>query len=107
MGKSEIKLGDKIFLYGQLLTQLEYFDEYEYNAVMGYMTVGGYYVKPIKTDFGAASVPGFVVDAPVNEQFTVAAPFNQIEMADITENLALSLPLLSGSRVWMPTIAEL
>lgn len=103
MGQSKIRFGDKLFVYGQFLQYLYEFPAYEYNSVMGYMTVGGYLVAPIETDYPTASVPGFVVDFQVDEQFTVATPFNQMEMVDITDKLSLSQPLPSGTKVWMPT----
>ena len=58
----EPKIGDKLFLYGQLLVNLEEFNDYEYNALMGYATTGGYYVNLKKVDDDFFSVPGFVVD---------------------------------------------
>lgn len=97
------KIGDKLFLYGQFMQYLDDFDEYEYNAVMGYMTTGGYMVTAIRSDTPDASVPGYVAEIPINAQFTPATPFNQMEMADVTGLLALSLPLLTGTKVWMPT----
>ncbi len=80
------------------------FDDYEYNAVMGYMTTGGYNVTPKETDEFAASMSGFVVDfgtATSLEEMTFSAP-NRLEMIDITEKLALSLPLPVGTTVWLP-----
>lgn len=102
MGQSKIKFGDKIFIYGQFLQYMYEFGEYEYNTVMGYMTVGGYIVHPIESDVMGACVPGFVVDSGLDSLFTVETPFNQMEMADVTEKLSLSLPLLSGTKIWMP-----
>lgn len=102
MGRPKIGFGDKLFLYGQLLQHLDEVDEYEYNSVMGYMTVGGYLVRPIETDIEAASVPGFVVDFLVSPQFTAKTPFDQMEMVDVSERLSLDLPLPTGTKVWMP-----
>lgn len=103
MGESKIAFGDKIFLYGQYLQYLYEFSEYEYNSVMGYMTVGGYLVYPIETDVVAASIPGFVVEISLNPQFTVETPFNQAEMVNIVDKLSKQTPLPSGTKVWMPT----
>lgn len=97
------KIGDKLFLYGQFMQYLDDVDEYEYNAVMGYMTVGGYIMVAIPTDNPDSSVAGYVAEVPINAQFTPATPFDQMELADVTERLALSLPLPTGTRVWMPT----
>lgn len=103
MGEAQVKFGDKIFLYGQFLRDLNEFDNYDYNAVMGYMTVGGYLVNPIESDTEIASIPGFVVDFLSQPSLAVETPFLYGEMIDVTEKLALSLPLPVGTRVWMPT----
>lgn len=101
MGTTKIKFGDKVFLYGQFIQRLDEFDQYEYNSVMGYMTIGGYLVAPVETDYVGASVPGFVVDL-IDPQFTVETPFDQMEMVDVTDKMSLSLPLPSGTKIWMP-----
>lgn len=103
MGESKVKFGDKIFLYGQYLSSLESFDRYEYNSVMGYMTVGGYEVYPKETDEFSAAIPGFVADFSLDAQLAVAPPFNQVEMVEVTDRLSLLPPLLAGCKVWMPT----
>jgi hypothetical protein len=103
MGKPEIKLGDKIFLYGQFMKLLCDFNEYEYNTVMGYMTIGGYVVYPVESISAAASIPGFVVDVPLTPSLAPAAPFIGMEMEDVTDRLSLQSPFLTGTRVWMPT----
>lgn len=103
MGESEIRFGDKLFLYGQYLQNVEEYDEYEYNSVLGYMTTGGYLVSAIRSYEPAASLPGFVVDFGLPAQFTSQTPFSQMEMVDVTEDLSRSLPLPSGTKVWMPT----
>lgn len=103
MGQSKVKFGDKIFLYGQFLQDIYQFDEYSYNSIMGYMTVGGYFVELKETDVVGASVPGFVCDFLVDGQFTSSTPFSQMEMVDVTEKLSLSRPLPSGTKVWTPT----
>lgn len=109
MDKSEIKFGDKLFLYGQYLTELQEFEDYDYNAVMGYMTVGGFMVKPISTMNNDASIPGFVVDFLYERSLvrTSQAPFLRLEMIDVTDKLARSLPLPAGTKVWMPTTQQL
>lgn len=107
MGESKITFGDKLFLYGQYLTYIEEFEEYDYNAVMGYMTIGGYMVRPVETIDNSASVSGFVVDLGQSASLTVSTPFTQMEMIDVTNNLARSLPLPSGTKIWMPTTREL
>ena len=105
MGESKIKFGDKIFIYGHFLQNIYEFNEFSYNSVMGYMTVGGYFVEPKEIDVPGASIPGFVADFLVDGQFTVATPFDQMEMVDVTEKLSLSLPLPSGTKVWMPVMS--
>lgn len=102
MDQSEIKFGDKIFLYGQFLEKMFEFPNPQYNSVVGYMTVGGYHVRAIETYVFGASLPGFVADFLVSAQFTVAPPFSQMEMVDVTDRLSHSLPLLSGTKVWLP-----
>ena len=102
MGESKIRFGDKIFLYGQYLQHLYEFGEYEYNSVMGYMTVGGYAVYPIETDIVAASIPGFVVEFPITPEFTSETPFDKMEMIDVVDKLSKQTPLLAGTKVWMP-----
>jgi hypothetical protein len=102
MDNSKIKFGDKIFLYGQLLQFLYEFDDYSYNSVMGYMTYGGYNVIPIETDIDGASIPGFIVEILSPPSLATATPFSEMEMIDVTDKLALSLPLPSGTTVWMP-----
>lgn len=102
MDEPKIKFGDKIFVYGQFMKYLSEIDEYEYNTVMGYMTVDGYFVRPIATDIFGAAIPGFVTEILLDEQFTVAAPFNNMEMIDVTEKLSLQYPSLYQTKVWMP-----
>lgn len=105
MDRPEIKFGDKLFLYGQYLSYIEEFEDYDYNAVMGYMTVGGFMVHPVTTIDSSASVPGFVVEIPGQLAcLAVATPFSQMEMVDVTDKLARSLPLPSGTKIWMPTM---
>lgn len=102
MDQSKIKFGDKFFLYGQFTQLLSEFSEYEYNSVMGYMTWGGYNVIPIETIDDGASVPGFVTEILFTPSLAVATPFSHMEMVDVTQKLSRSLPLPSGTRVWMP-----
>lgn len=102
MGESKVKFGDLIFYYGHFLQLLEEFEAHDYNAVMGYMTVGGYMVTPVETDIPTASLPGLIAEFPVDEQFTVAAPFTNMEMVDVTDRLALDSPMPTGTKVWMP-----
>lgn len=103
MGKSKIKFGDKIFLYGQFMDLLEDAYDYEYNSVMGYILVGGYVSTAMKTDIVGATLPGFVAEYGEIASFTSQTPFHQMEMVDVTDKLSLQLPLLSGTKVWMPT----
>ena len=107
MAESKIKFGDKFFLYGQLMKYLDDVDEYEYNTVMGYATVGGYFVYPQEIDLFGAAIPGFVTEILYDSCLTVATPFNQMEMVDVTDKLSLQLPLPSGTKVWMPITAQL
>jgi hypothetical protein len=104
MGESKIKFGDKIFLYGSLLNEYApTFEGFQYNSIMGYMTIGGYDVTAVESDNPFASLPGFLVDVPFTPHFAVATPFSQMEAVDVTGKLALSLPLPSGTKVWLPT----
>lgn len=104
MGEPKITFGDRIFLYGQFLQYLYQFGDYEYNSVMGFMTIGGYIVKPIETDILGASIPGFVVEFLHNPSLTVETPFSSDGMIDVTDKLSKQTPSLTGSKVWMPTI---
>lgn len=97
----EPKIGDKLFLYGQLLVNLEEFNDYEYNALMGYATTGGYYVNLKKVDDDFFSVPGFVVDFYSDPVYTLKTSFSSLE--DITDQLSLKSPSFPGTRVWTPT----
>lgn len=107
MDRPEVKFGDKLFLYGQYMSLLEEFDDYDYNSVMGYMTVGGFAVYPVETVDSSASVPGFVVEissqASSLAAFTATTPFSQLGLVDVTDKLARSLPLPTGTKIWMPT----
>lgn len=103
MGESKISFGDKIFLYGQHLQYLEFLDEAQYNSVLGYMTVGGYFVYPVETDTPNASIPGYVVDAGFTTSLAPATPFDRMDMIEVTDCLALNSPQPSGTKVWMPT----
>lgn len=103
MGESKVKFGDKFFLYGKLLTLLEDYEEYEYNSIIGYMTMGGYDVDVVETDIPLAALPGFVVDAQLSALDAVATPFSQMEMVDVTGKLSWSLPLPPETKVWLPT----
>lgn len=108
MGESKVKIGDKIFLYGQFLQNIYDFDEYSYNSIMGVMTTGGYYVTLKETDEIGASVPGFVVDFGTHPQFNdVRTAKSQMELADVTERLSLSQPLPFGNKVWTITSGRL
>lgn len=99
----KIKFGDKIFLYGLYLRFMDEFDDYEYNAVLGFTTVGGYEAQAIESDEPDACIPGFVAEFGQHAQFTVEMPFSHMEMVDVTEYLARRLPLPSGTKIWLPT----
>jgi hypothetical protein len=103
MDHPQVKFGDKIFLYGQYLQFIDEFDDYEYNAVMGFTTVGGYEASVIESYEPDSCVPGFVADFGQHAQFTVATPFSQTELVDVTEYLARRLLLPSGTKIWLPT----
>jgi hypothetical protein len=105
MGEPSVRFGDKYFLYGQYLQNVDDFSDYEYNAVMGYMTVGGFLVVPVESIDNTASIPGFVVDVHSDGSFdsATATPFSKRGLIDVTDKLARSLPLPAGTKVWMPT----
>lgn len=104
MDEAKIKFGDKIFIYGKMtdlgsIEELE-IESYEYNSVMGYTAVGGYYLVPQKTDQVDSCLPGFVADyIPSLASQTL---FSQMEMVDVTRLLSKQIPMLSGTTVWMP-----
>jgi hypothetical protein len=89
MGQSKISFGDKLFLCGQFLQYVEEFGEYEPNALVT--------DNNIFTD-------GYVVEILSATSLATLTPFNDMEMVDITGNLSVNPPLLSGTKIWMPTI---
>ena len=93
----EPKIGDKIFLYGQFLRDLEEFGDYEYNSLMGYATTGGYFVRLVKSDDPGASVPGFVVNFYSDPVYTLETSF---PMEDVTDQLSLTSPDFPDTKVW-------
>ena len=97
------KIGDKLFLYGHFLQFLPEFEDYEYNALMGYMTTGGFVVQLVKTDNLASSVSGFVVDFSVDTSLAVKTPFPYEEMLEVTQELSKQSPLPEGTKIWAPT----
>lgn len=103
MDRSEIKHGDKLFLYGQFLVYVPYFDEYDYNTVTGYMTQGGYVVHPVSTPDKNICIAGFVTEMGSTPSLAPAAPFAYDELIDVTHLLSKSQPLTTGTKVWMPT----
>lgn len=104
MDEAQIKFGDKIFAYGQM-TDYDKAEELglfagEYNAVMGYMPVGGYYTIPQKTDIVDACMPGYVME--YEPSLASQTLFSKTEMIDVTGLLSLQSPILSGTKIWMP-----
>lgn len=104
MDETKIKFGDKIFLYGRM-TNYDAIEELglinpEYNTVMGYIAVGGYYVVPQKTDQVDACLPGFVLDT--TDSLATRTLFSKMEMIDVTNFLSRQEPFLTGTKVWMP-----
>lgn len=104
MGQPKVVFGDKIFLYGQFLDYLYQFGDYEYNAVMGYMTIGGFIVQPIETEIFGASVPGFVADFLTDGSLTPQTPFSEAEMVNVADRLAKQSPFPAGTNIWMPIL---
>jgi hypothetical protein len=101
MDEAEINIGDKIFVYGQFSVENAVFSG-EYNAVLGYMTVGGYDVWAEETNAPNACIPGLVIE--VGDFLSADLKFEtDRKMIDITDKLALQVPMTMGSRVWMPT----
>lgn len=105
MDESQIKFGDKLFLYGQFLQYLPEFEEYEYNSVKGYMTWGNNTI-PIETIDDTASISGFVTEILSVHSLATPTPFSMMEMVDVTQKLSRSLPLPSGTKIWMPIQAR-
>lgn len=97
------KIGDKLFLYGHFLRFLPEFEDYEYNALMGYMTIGGFVAQLVETDNPVASVSGFVVDFCVDSCLAAKTPFPYEEMLEVTQELSKQSPLPEGTKVWAPT----
>lgn len=97
-----MRFGDKLFLYGQYLEHLQEFDSWDYNAVMGYMTIGGYYVQAVESESPLASVPGFVVEVLLTDSLEIQNPFPNKKMVDVTDILCKQIPSLSSTRVFMP-----
>ena len=86
MGESKVKFGDKLFLHSQYLQLLHDYEDFEYNIVIQ---------QP--------PIYGFVVEFLLTPSLAVATPFTNMEMVDITDKLARSLPLPADCTVWMPT----
>ncbi len=101
MDETEINIGDKIFVYGQFSIENAIFDG-EYNAVLGYMTVGGYDVWAEETNVPEASIPGVIIEVGdfLNADLKLKT---DRKMVDVTGRLALDFPMPIGSKVWMPT----
>ncbi len=102
MDESKIKFGDKFFLYGQLLSVVDDFEEREYNTVQGYK-MAGYNMLAVESTDQDAKIPGFVVEILSTPSLATETPFLQMEMIDVTQRLSRTLPLPSGTKVWMPT----
>lgn len=104
MGESEITFGDKLFLYGQYLQFIEEFDQSDYNSVLGYNSFNGYTVSPISTMDSSASIHGFVVDnLGQSDSLELKNGVFTVEWIDVTGKLARRLPILAGTKIWMPT----
>lgn len=102
-----MKFGDKIFIYGQYMLLLEEMPDNDYNTVIGYITVGGYSVYPIESEVEMASIPGFVIETSLSGSLAFETPFVNADYIDVTEKLSRQIPMLDGSRVWMPTMGPL
>jgi len=102
MAKSEINIGDKIFVYGQFSVGNDIYSG-EYNAVLGYMTVGGYDVWAEQTDVPNASIPGLIIEVGEFLSGGLTIDTGDKKMLDVTNRLAFQVPMLIGSKVWMPT----
>ncbi len=103
MDTTKVKFGDKMFIYGQYLEYLEDFSDYEYNTIMGYITVGGYFVDLEESDEPLAAVPGFVVEFLSTPSLAFATPFVDVELIDVTNDLSRSTPMMNGTKIWAPT----
>lgn len=88
MGESEVKFGDKLFVYGEYLQNLSDYDNPEFNSIID--------------DMNNIEIHGFVVDFLFTASLTVATPFSQVDMVDVSRKLSRHLPLPAGTRVWMP-----
>ena len=100
--ETEINIGDKIFVYGQLSVRNDILSG-EYNAIMGYMTVGGYDTWVIETTEPDACVPGTIIEVGDFLAGDLEINTGNREMIDVTDRLALQTPMPIGARVWMPT----
>lgn len=94
MDLPEVTIGDKLFVFGHQMTLVNDFDDYSYNALMGYKTTGGFFASLEQTGNPLDCVPGFVIDLPLFSQ-----PTDDLE--DITDKLAKAFPLALGTRVWV------
>ena len=101
MDETEIGISDKIFVYGQFSVENAIYSG-EYNAVLGYMTVGGYDVWAEETNVPEASIPGIIVEVGDFLSGDLQMKTDR-KMIDVTDRLALQPPMTIGSRVWMPT----
>lgn len=101
MDETEIGISDKIFVYGQFSVENAIYSG-EYNAVLGYMTVGGYDVWAEETNVPEASIPGIIVEVGDFLSGDLQMKTDR-KMIDVTDRLALQPPMTIGAKVWMPT----
>lgn len=99
------KIGDKLFIYGRDILMLDEFDEYTYNTVSGFATVGFNDVVAQRTDLHSASIPGFVVDFESTHCLTPPTPFST-ELMDVTEYLSHKRPLPIDTSIWMRVLTD-
>lgn len=84
MDETQIKLGDKVFLYGMFLQFLPE-DEFDYNTVKG---------------FSVNEMSGFVVDFVSIDSLAWRTAFS--DFVDVTESLTRKVPSPAGTKIWMP-----
>lgn len=104
MDETQIKFGDKVFIYGPMTDPDKAedlgFENPSYNSVVGYTAVGGFYIVPQKADQVDACLPGFVVDT--THSLASETLFSRTTMVDVTNLLSRQELTPSGTKVWMP-----
>ena len=100
MDETQIKFGDKLFLYGTYLRFLPEDGEFHYDTVKGQSTTNMSVMNVEQQE-----VAGFVVDFLSIDSLTSGTAFSNL--VDVTTSLSRQVPSPSGTKVWMPIQSRL